>query len=88
MKKKNGLQTLPTIKKVLKYLRHYKALFAVSLILALVVVAATLYIPILVDDRHYPLNVNESLIQGKINSITDKYRNIKGRGNDNQRKYQ
>ena len=50
MKKKNGLQTLPTIKKVLKYLRHYKALFAVSLILALVVVAATLYIPILVGD--------------------------------------
>ena len=50
MKKINGLQTLPTIKKVLKYLRHYKALFAVSLILALVVVAATLYIPILVGD--------------------------------------
>ena len=50
MKKKNGLQTLPTIKKVLKYLRHYKALFAVSLILALVIVAATLYIPILVGD--------------------------------------
>lgn len=47
---KKNLQTLPTVKKVLKYLRHYKALFAVSLILAILVVGATLYIPILVGE--------------------------------------
>ncbi len=50
MKKKNSLQTLPTVKKVLKYLKHYKALFAISLVLALVIVASTLYIPILVGE--------------------------------------
>lgn len=39
-----------TIKKVLGYLKAYKLLFAVSLVLALAVVAGTLYIPILVGD--------------------------------------
>ncbi len=61
MKKKNGLQTLPTVKKVLKYLKHYKALFAISLILALVIVAATLYIPILVGEA-IDLAVGEGLV--------------------------
>ena len=37
-----------TAKKVLGYLKAYKVLFAVSLILALLVVAGTLYVPILV----------------------------------------
>ena len=39
-----------TIKKVLGYLKAYKLLFAISLILALAVVAGTLYIPILVGN--------------------------------------
>ncbi len=39
-----------TIKKVLGYLKAYKFLFALSLILAAAVVAGTLYIPILVGD--------------------------------------
>ena len=39
-----------TIKKVLGYLKIYKILFAISLILALAVVAGTLYIPILVGN--------------------------------------
>ena len=39
-----------TIKKVLGYLKAYKLLFAISLILALSVVAGTLYIPILVGN--------------------------------------
>ncbi len=52
MKKQNkkSTNTLPTIKKVLKYLAKYKILFAISLILALLIVAATLYIPILVGE--------------------------------------
>ncbi len=47
---KKSTNSLPTIKKVLKYLAKYKILFAISLILALLVVAATLYIPILVGE--------------------------------------
>ncbi len=47
---KKNTKTLHTIKKVLKYLAKYKILFAISLILALLIVAATLYIPILVGD--------------------------------------
>ncbi len=47
---KKNTNTLPTIKKVLRYLAKYKILFAISLILALIIVAATLYIPILVGD--------------------------------------
>ena len=52
MKKQNKKRanTLPTIKKVLKYLAKYKILFAISLILALLIVVATLYIPILVGE--------------------------------------
>ena len=50
MKKNKSLQTLPTIKKVLNYLKHYKALFLISLFLAVLIVAATLYIPILVGE--------------------------------------
>lgn len=48
MKRKNSVPTLPTVKKVLKHLKSYKALFALSLFLAIIIVAATLYIPILV----------------------------------------
>ena len=47
---KKNLHTLPTVKKVLRYLKHYKALFAISLLLAVIIVAATLYIPILVGE--------------------------------------
>ncbi len=49
MKRTQG-NTMPTVKKVLKYLAKYKILFAISLILALLIVAATLYIPILVGE--------------------------------------
>ncbi len=48
MKKNRSLNTRATVRKVLKYLNRYAALFAISLVLALVIVAATLYIPILV----------------------------------------
>ena len=47
--KKNS-NSLPTIKKVLKYLAKYRILFALSLILALLIVGFTLYIPILVGE--------------------------------------
>ncbi len=43
--KKTG--TAKTLAKVLRYLKHYKLLFAASLILAVVVVATTLYLPVL-----------------------------------------
>ncbi len=39
-----------TVKKVLRYLKKYKILFAISLTLAIFIVAATLYIPILVGE--------------------------------------
>ena len=39
--------TLATAKKVLKYLRHYRLLLALSLIFATVVVVLTLYLPVL-----------------------------------------
>ena len=42
--------TLSTMKKVLRYLRHYRLLFALSLLLAVVVVGLTLYLPILTGD--------------------------------------
>ncbi len=50
MKKTNkkSANSLPTVKKVLKYLAKYKILFVISLILAILIVASTLYIPILV----------------------------------------
>ena len=47
---KKNENSLPTIKKVLKYLAKYRILFALSLILALVIVGFTLYIPILVGE--------------------------------------
>ncbi len=47
-RKKNG--TVATLRKVLRYLRHYRILFALSLILALAVVAATLYLPVLTGE--------------------------------------
>lgn len=47
---KKNANSLPTIKKVLKYLAKYKILFAISLILALVIVGFTLYVPILVGE--------------------------------------
>ena len=64
MKKNKGLQTLPTVKKVLKYLKRYKALFVISLILALLCVAATLYIPILVGEA-IDLAVGEGLVDNE-----------------------
>ncbi len=51
MKKSNkSVDTLSTMKKVLRYLRHYRLLFALSLLLAVVVVGLTLYLPILTGD--------------------------------------
>lgn len=47
---KKNANSLPTIKKVLKYLAKYRILFAISLILALVIVGFTLYVPILVGE--------------------------------------
>jgi ATP-binding cassette subfamily B protein len=42
--------TLATAKKVLRYLRHYRLLLALSLIFATVVVVLTLYLPVLTGD--------------------------------------
>ena len=51
MKKSNkSVNTLSTMKKVLRYLRHYRLLFALSLLLAVAVVGLTLYLPILTGD--------------------------------------
>ncbi|MBO5512546.1 MAG: ABC transporter ATP-binding protein [Clostridia bacterium] len=51
MKKSNkSVDTLSTMKKVLRYLKHYRLLFALSLLLAIVVVGLTLYLPILTGD--------------------------------------
>ena len=47
MKKTLSQGTLKTLGKVLKYLKHYRLLLALSLLLALVVVGLTLYFPIL-----------------------------------------
>ena len=47
---KKNASTLPTIKKVLRYLAKYRILFAISLILALIIVGFTLYVPILVGE--------------------------------------
>ena len=49
-KTKKNTNTLATAKKVLRYLRHYRLLFALSLLLAIVVTALTLYLPILTGD--------------------------------------
>ena len=54
MKKKNSsaknVNTAATLRKVLRYLKHYRLLFALSLLLAVVVVGLTLYFPILTGD--------------------------------------
>ncbi len=48
--KKKSTGTLKTMGKVLRYLAHYRLLFVLSLILALVVVATTLYLPVLTGE--------------------------------------
>ena len=48
--KKFDRSSLSTLGKVLRYLRHYRLLFAASLLLAVAVVILTLYLPILVGD--------------------------------------
>ena len=50
MKKKSAVNTLTTMRKVLRYLKHYRLLFALSLLLAVAVVGLTLYLPILTGD--------------------------------------
>ena len=45
--KKQTTSSMTTLKKVFRYLKHYKLLFALSLILATVVVILTLYLPVL-----------------------------------------
>ena len=47
---KKNTNTLATAGKVLRYLRHYRLLFALSLLLAIIVTALTLYLPILTGD--------------------------------------
>ena len=47
---KKKTNSLATLRKVLRYLKHYRLLFALSLLLALAVVAMTLYFPILTGD--------------------------------------
>ena len=47
---KKNTNTLATAGKVLRYLRHYRLLFALSLLLAIVVTALTLYLPILTGE--------------------------------------
>lgn len=46
----NGATYKETGKKVLKYLKKYRVLFSISLILAIAIVALTLYVPVLVGD--------------------------------------
>ena len=48
--KQKHTNTLATMKKVLRYLKHYRLLFVLSLLLAVVVVGLTLYLPILTGD--------------------------------------
>lgn len=50
MKKNNSKASFSTVKKVLRYIKRYRLLFLLSLLLAIVIVAATLYIPILVGE--------------------------------------
>ena len=50
MKKNNSKASFSTVKKVLRYIKRYRLLFLLSLLLAVVIVAATLYIPILVGE--------------------------------------
>ena len=79
MKKSNKtVSSAATLRKVLRYLKHYRLLFALSLFLALIVVGLTLYFPILtgnaidliiapgqVDfDTLWPLLLNGTIIIG------------------------
>ena len=50
MMKQKNTNTLATMRKVLRYLKHYRLLFALSLLLAVAVVGLTLYLPILTGD--------------------------------------
>ena len=50
MMKQKNTNTLATMRKVLSYLKHYRLLFALSLLLAVAVVGLTLYLPILTGD--------------------------------------
>ena len=58
----HGMTYGQTVKKVLGYLRSYRLLFILSLILALAVVAGTLYIPILVGHA-----IDLAIDQGRVN---------------------
>lgn len=51
-----------TVKKVLKYLKAYRFLFALSLAISIVIAALTLYIPILVGDA-----IDMAVSAGKVN---------------------
>ena len=46
----DGVPMMATLRKVLRYLRHYRLLLAASLILSVGVVALTLYLPVLTGD--------------------------------------
>ncbi|MBQ9781148.1 MAG: ABC transporter ATP-binding protein [Clostridia bacterium] len=50
MKKSKTVSSLATMKKVLKYLAHYRILFALSLLLCAASVAMTLYLPVLTGE--------------------------------------
>ena len=50
MRKKSSVRTAATLRKVLRYLQHYRLLFALSLLLTVVVVGLTLYLPVLMGD--------------------------------------
>lgn len=58
----HGMTYGQTVKKVLGYLKSYRLLFILSLILALAVVAGTLYIPILVGHA-----IDLAIDQGRVN---------------------
>ncbi len=57
-----GVTTTQTVKRVLKYLKTYKWLFFLSLILAAAVVGLTIYVPILVGRA-----IDMAVGQGKVN---------------------
>ncbi len=52
MKRNNAKKSIntETLRKVLKYIREYRSLLLISIILAIVTVALTLYVPILIGD--------------------------------------
>lgn len=62
MKKTSQKKNAGTVRKVLGYLKAYRTLFAISLVLALLVVALTLYIPILVGNA-----IDMAIAAGKVN---------------------